>query len=202
MTIMSEQGALLERTDPRPAPWVFDVLLGIGVTLIVSLVITADIEGNDPDGWAYLWAVGLGGLMLVRRRYPVIVVALSAGAVISYYAAGFPAIGVAVPLAAAVFSAAECGRVAAAVVASASVLLISVSYRLATGQDPAVVVGYDLPGHALLLAAAIAFGDSLRSRRELRRQSAENATCASWSSARWRNGSRSLGNSMTPSGRR
>ncbi|HWS50691.1 MAG TPA: sensor histidine kinase [Microbacterium sp.] len=159
----------------QPAPWVFDVLLGMGVTLVVSLFIAADIEGADPDAWSYLWAVGLGGLMLVRRRYPVLVVVLSAGAVLSYYAAGYPAIGVAVPLAAAAFSAAEFGRMGAAVISSASVLVISVVYRLAIDQDPAVVVGYELPGHALLLGAAIAFGDSLRARRALRTKSVEIA---------------------------
>lgn len=159
----------------RTAPWALDVLLGIGVTLVVSLSIAADIQGARPDGWAYLWAVGLGALMLVRRRYPMIVVILSAGAVVAYYASGYPAIGVAVPLAAAVFSAAEYGRVTASIVASVAVLVISTAYRLAIGQDPAVVVGYELPGHALLLAGAIAFGDSVRSRRELRKKSSEIA---------------------------
>src|SRR5690606_30372157 len=99
----------------------------------------------------------------------------SVGAVIAYYAAGYPPIGVAVPLAAAVFTAAEFGRVRAAIIASAAVIVISVGYRLAVGQDPAFVVGYELPGHALLLGGAIAFGDSVRSRRELRRQADEIA---------------------------
>ncbi|MGJ3509641.1 sensor histidine kinase [Enemella sp. A6] len=159
----------------RPAPWVLDGLLGIGVTLVVSLFIAADIDSADPDGWAYLWAVGLGALMLARRRYPLIVVLLTAGGVIAYYASGYPAIGVSVPLAAAVFSAAEYGRAAAAIVASASVLAISIGYRLAIGQAPALVVGYELPGHALLLAGAIAFGDNVRSRRQLRHKSSRIA---------------------------
>ena len=167
-----------DRSMPRggePAPWVFDVLLGIGVALTVSLFIAADISRNEPDAWAYLWAAGLGALMLVRRRYPVLVVIMSVAALISYYAAGYPPIGVAVPLAAAVFSAAEFGRMGAAVIASIVVITISVGYRLAIGQDPAYVVGYELPGHALLLAGAIALGDSVRSRRELRRQGARIA---------------------------
>jgi signal transduction histidine kinase len=99
---------------------------------------------------------------------------MSVAALISYYAAGYPPIGVAVPLAAAVFSAAEFGRMGAAVIASIVVITISVVYRLAIGQDPAYVV-YELPGHALLLAGAIALGDSVRSRRELRRQGARIA---------------------------
>lgn len=162
-------------TGSRPAPWVLDGLLGIGVALVVSLFIAADIDGADPDGWAYLWAVGLGALMLARRRYPMIVVILSAAGVVAYYASGYPAIGIAVPLAAAVFSAAEYGRAGASIVASVAVLVISVGYRLAIGQDPAVVVGYELPGHALLLAGAIAFGDNVRSRRELRQKSSQIA---------------------------
>lgn len=158
-----------------PAPWVFDLLLGIGVALTVSLFIASDISQDEPDGWAYLWAAGLGALMLIRRRYPVVVVLLSVAAVISYYAAGYPPIGVAVPLAAAVFSAAEFGRAGTAIAASAAVISVSVGYRLTVGQDPAFVVGYDLPGHAVLLAGAVAFGDSVRSRRQLRRKSAEIA---------------------------
>lgn len=173
---MTTEPTLADGSDDAPAPWVFDVLLGIGVALVVSMFIAADIQGSEPAAWAYLWAIGLGGLMLVRRRYPVIVLVLSAAAVLSYYAAGYPAIGVAVPLAAAVFTAAERKRVAAAIATSAAILTISVVYRLAEGQDPALVVGFDLPGHALLFAAAIAFGDSLRARRELRAKSMEVAT--------------------------
>lgn len=171
---MIDSDRIMPRDDGAPAPWVFDVLLGVGVTLTVSLFIAADISQNEPDAWAYLWAAGLGALMLVRRRYPVLVVIMSAVGLISYYVAGYPPIGVAVPLAAAVFSAAEFGRMGAAVIASIVVLTISVVYRLAIGQDPAYVV-YELPGHALLLAGAIALGDSVRSRRELRRQGARIA---------------------------
>lgn len=171
---MIDAGRTVPRGDGEPAPWLFDVLLGIGVALTVSLSIAADIGRDKPDAWAYLWAAGLGALMLVRRRYPVLVVTMSVAALISYYAAGYPPIGVAVPLAAAVFSAAEFGRMGAAVTASIVVITISVVYRLAIGQDPAYVV-YELPGHALLLAGAIALGDSVRSRRELRRQGARIA---------------------------
>ncbi|HEX6954342.1 MAG TPA: histidine kinase [Agromyces sp.] len=147
-------------------PWAVDALLGVGVTLTVSLVIAADLDGSGDGGWAaYLWAIGLGGLMLVRRRHPVLVLALSVVGLFAYYAAGLPPIGVAVPVAAAVFSAAEAGRLVAAAVASGVVLGVSTAYRLAVGQDPGYVLAFELPGHLLLLAAAAALGDGLRSRR-------------------------------------
>lgn len=172
---MADEGRTALRSKAQPAAWVLDALLGLGVTLIVAVFVAADVGQSEPEGWAYLWAVGLGGLMLVRRLYPVIVVILSVGAVLSYYAADYPPIGLAVPLAAAVFSAAEYGRVTAAVVASATVTVVSVAYRLAVGQNSSFVVGYELPGQALLLAGAIALGDSVRARRELRRQAGEIA---------------------------
>jgi len=151
------------------------VLLAVAVTLVVSLLIAADVNRSGPTPWAHGWSVALGALLLVRRRYPVLVVALSVVAVIGYYVAGNPPIGVAVPVAAAVFSAAEYGRMVAAAVASILLVAVSVIYRLTDGQDPGFVIGYELPGHAILLAGAIALGDSVRARRELRRQAAEIA---------------------------
>ncbi|WP_341718284.1 histidine kinase [Micromonospora sp. FIMYZ51] len=147
-------------------PWVVDVLLGVGVAATVSIVITANEGGrHGPEPVAYLWAVGLGALMLARRRYPVVVLAVTVLGLFAYYAVGYPAVGLAVPVAAALFSAAEYGRLAAAVAAAALVTVVSVVFRLAEGQEFSFVVGYELAGHVLLMGAAIALGDSLRSRR-------------------------------------
>lgn len=158
-------------------PWAVDALLGVGVTLTVSLVIAADLDGSGDGGWAaYLWAIGLGGLMLVRRRHPVLVLALSVVGLFAYYAAGLPPIGVAVPVAAAVFSAAEAGRLVAAAVASGVVLTVSTAYRLAVGHDPGYVLAFELPGHLLLLAAAAALGDAMRSRRAAQARADEIAS--------------------------
>ena len=142
------------------------MLLGSAVAVTLAVVISADQGGrNEPDTFAYLWAVGLGGLLLARRRHPLLVLAISVLGLFSYYIAGYPAIGVAVPVAAALLSAAEFGRLAWAVVAAVLTLVTSVGFRLADGEDLSYVVGYDLAGHVLLMSAAIALGDSLRSRR-------------------------------------
>ncbi|MEU4539128.1 histidine kinase [Streptosporangium sp. NPDC023825] len=150
----------------RLPPWAVDALIGAGVTLIVSVVISAGQGGRQgPDAIAHLWAVGLGALMLVRRRHPVAVLAVTALGLFAYYAAGHPAVGLAVPVAAALFSAAEFGRLVHAVVTATVVIAVSLFFRLAEGDDFSFVVGYELAGHILLMAAAIALGDSLRSRR-------------------------------------
>lgn len=147
-------------------PWLIDAAFGLGVTLVLAVVITANRGGSrDPDLAAYLWAGGLGALMLARRRYPRAVLLVTAFGLFAYYAAGYPAVGVAVPVAAALYSAAEAGRLATAVATAALVVAVSLTFRLVEGQDPAYVVGYELASHLGLIVTAIALGDSVRSRR-------------------------------------
>lgn len=155
--------------DERRLPaWVVDALLGVAVALIMSAVISADHGGrHDPDAVAYLWAIGLGSLMLVRRRHPVVVLAVTVLGLFAYYAAGYPAVGVAVPIAAALYSAAEFGRMRWSIGAALIALVTSVFFRLGDGQDLSLVLGYEFAGHVFLMAGAIALGDSIRSRRAL-----------------------------------
>lgn len=148
--------------------WPLDVVLAFAVTGVLIVIISADVGGqSDPDLVTYLWAVGLGALMLVRRRYPVLVLGVSVLGLFAYYSFGYPAIGVAVPVAAALFSAAEAGRLRWAIGGALVVIGASVFFRLAEGAAISLVVGYELAGHVLLMAAAIALGDGLRSRRRL-----------------------------------
>lgn len=136
------------------------------VTAVLVLMISANYGGEvEADALAYLWAAGLGALMLVRRSYPVLVLALSVLGLFAYYVAGYPAVGISVPVAAALFSASEAGRLRWSVGAGLVVVGVSVFFRLSEGQAASLVVGYELAGHVLLMAAATALGDGLRSRR-------------------------------------
>ncbi len=148
-----------------------DLALFAGVTTVLSIVVSADQAGSrSPDLLAYLWAVGLGALMLVRRTMPRVVLVLTAFGFFSYYAAGFPAVGVALPVSAALFSATEAGHLRASVLTGVVVLAASSSFRVATGQPASYVLGYELLGHAALIAAVIALGYSVRARRDLARR--------------------------------
>ncbi|HEY0000374.1 MAG TPA: sensor histidine kinase, partial [Actinoplanes sp.] len=103
-----------------------DLVLAAGVAATLALVVSAGQGGRSgTDGGAYLWAGALGALMFWRRSFPRAVLALTVFGLFAYYAAGYPAIGVAVPVAAALFSAAEAGRRRAAVCAATSVLAVS-----------------------------------------------------------------------------
>ncbi|MFC7463088.1 sensor histidine kinase [Brachybacterium sp. GCM10030252] len=145
-----------------------DIILALAVTGVLVAIISAGVGGDtESDAVTYLWAAGLGAVMLVRRRYPVLVLAVSVLGLFAYYSFGYPAIGVAVPVAAALFSAAEAGRLRWAIGAALLVVGASVFFRLAEGEAASLVIGYELAGHVLLMAAAIALGDGLRSRRRL-----------------------------------
>lgn len=161
--------------DQVPA-WLLDLLLGIAVTLVIALVITADQGGRQrPDLLAYLFAAGFGGLMLVRRHFPVVVLVGTMFLLFAYYALGYPAIGLAVPVSAALYSAAELGRLQPAIVVSLLLLIVSTYFRVLDGQSLAFLLGYELISAVTMMAAAIALGDSTRARRALRAEQAQTA---------------------------
>lgn len=154
--------------------WIVDTALAVVVTATLTVVISARQGGTQqPDAVAYGWAAGLGVLMFARRSYPRAVLLVSALGLFAYYAAGYPAVGIAVPLAAALFSAAEAGRLRAAAVTAGVVLVVSFGFRLLHGQDVAFLLGYELATHVTLMAAAIALGDGARGRREQRARQRE-----------------------------
>lgn len=148
-----------------------DLLLCVAVTVVLAVIVSSDQGDAGPvNPLAYLWALGLGLLMLVRRSHPLLMLVLTVVGFFSYYVAGFPSIGVAVPVAAALFSAAETGHTRAALAAGLVTLSGSTAYRVVVQQNLAYVLGYELASHLTLMAAVVALGHSLRTARQLRRR--------------------------------
>jgi len=156
----------------RPIPpVVIDIALAIVVTAGIAVATAARVEPEalEPDVWAYLFAVGIGALMLVRRRWPAGVLIATTGLLFAYYMIGYPAVGVSVPIAGAAYSAAEQGRLRLAIAVSGLVLIVATLYRL-TEEPAAKLIGFEGAQNLVLLIAVIALGDSIRARREVRRQ--------------------------------
>src|SRR5215472_642937 len=147
-----------------------DVALGSGVFAVIATAMAADLKpGRTPDVFAYLIAIGLGLLMLVRRRYPGLALAATVVGLMGYYVAGYSPVGMAVPVAAALYSAAENGRLRLAIGTAAALILFTDAYRLVVArQSPAYLLGFELAVTVTVMAAAIALGDSIRTRRLLR----------------------------------
>ncbi|MEU4773353.1 histidine kinase [Micromonospora sp. NPDC023644] len=150
---------------------VLDLLIGVAVSTVVALAITANVGGDrGRDVPAYLFAVGLGALVLLRRRAPTTVLVVSAAGLVAYYVAGYPPVGLALPLAAALYSAAEAGQLRWAVLVGLGLLVLSTAFRAMGGTSVAYLIGFELASSVAIMAAAIALGDGVRSRRLRRRE--------------------------------
>lgn len=86
--------------------------------------------------------------------------------------------GLAVPVAAALYSAAEQGRVRWAIGTAAGLLLVSTIVQIVEGDDLAHVLGFEFAGSAGLMACVVALGDSVRARRLWRVELARQAGSA------------------------
>lgn len=149
-------------------PLVLDALLGVAVAVVVTIAVASRMDERAPAAGAFLFAVIFGALMLFRRRWPVLVLIITALAICVYYTIDYPAIGLALPMAAALYSAAEKRHVLTASVVAVVLFGLSMVFRLRAGEDPALLFGYELVSTAALMAASIALGDGVRARRELR----------------------------------
>ncbi|WP_092554421.1 sensor histidine kinase [Actinoplanes derwentensis] len=143
-----------------------DTAVAAGVAGVLALIASAELDGHG-SGWAYLAAVALGALMLGRRRWARTVLVCTVLGLFTWYAAGLPPIGVAVPVAAALYSAAEAGHRRSACAGAFVALGVSVGFRLREGQDFGYVVLYDGTAHLALMGAAIALGELVRARRRI-----------------------------------
>lgn len=153
------------------SPWLIEALLATFVALAIALIIATSQGGQHrPDGLAYLFAAGFGALMLLRRNHPLVVLAATILGLFAYYTCGYPAIGVAIPVVAALYSAAEAGFLQPAVVAGIVVLGVSWFFRIHDGESIPFLFGYELVSNVALIAAAIALGDNVRARRVRRAQ--------------------------------
>jgi hypothetical protein len=85
----------------------------VGIVICASMTVAAEPSSRRVDLIAYLLGLA-AGLLLVRRRWPVPVLAGSALLIITYHVLDHPAIGLAFPLVAALYSAAVAGAIVGA----------------------------------------------------------------------------------------
>jgi signal transduction histidine kinase len=143
----------------------WDAALGVVTAVVIGAAVTANVRGEGTPVVAYLFAAGFGALMLVRRSQPVLALVASGIGLLGYYALGLPPIGLALPISAALYSAAEAERLRWAIGVAVTLVAVSSVARGYGGEDPAYLFAYELPTTAAVMAAAIVLGDSARTRR-------------------------------------
>jgi signal transduction histidine kinase len=145
-----------------------DVVLAGAVAVVLSVVILMSQLGSGarPDVMAYVFALGFGAVLLLHRTTPVAVLVLSILGTFAYYALGYPPIGVALPVVAALYCAAESGLTRWAVGGGILVMSVSMYFRLRDDPQPVgFVLGTDSVTNLGLITAAIALGYGVRARR-------------------------------------
>lgn len=158
--------------------WV-DVGFAVGVFAVIAVAITADLPDvrgtRQLDGYAYLFAVGLGALMLVRRQFPTATLLATAFGTCAYYIFQYPPIGLALPMGAALYVAAEAGRLRWAAATAAAVLGLSLYFRIVQGEQLRYLLLYDTVLTIAVMAVAIALGAARRAQRLWRLEVQERA---------------------------
>ena len=156
------------------SPALVDGLLAYAVAMAVGVAVFTSSADGQPGSWpAYLFALGFGLILLLRRRQPVLVLILTSLGICVYYALEYPPIGLALPIAAALFSAAEAGRLRVGIIISVILVGLAVYFQIVGGRDVGQLIGYELPPVIALMGASLALGDGARSRRLLRESQRE-----------------------------
>jgi len=137
-----------------------DGLLGYAVAMAVGVAVLSRAGDGRPDSWpAYVFALGFGLILLIRRRHPVQVLIITSLGICAYYALQYPPIGLALPIAAALFSAAEAGYLRISIVVSVGLVGLAVYFQIAGGREVGPLLGYELPPVIALMGASLALGD-------------------------------------------
>jgi len=151
-----------------------DGLLAYAVAMAVGVAVFTSSADRQPGSWpAYLFALGFGLILLLRRRHPVLVLILTSLGICLYYTLDYPPIGLALPIAAALFSAAEAGQLRIGIIASLILVGLAVYFQIVGGRNVGQLIGYELPPVIALMGASLALGDGARSRRLLKESQRE-----------------------------
>jgi MYXO-CTERM domain-containing protein len=98
---------------PRLSPWLTDVLLAVATALVAvaSVTVSTEPDSRPPDVLAFGLAASLGGILLLRRRWPLPVLVVSVAVLQAYHVLSYPAIGMTL-LAVAFYTVAVRGQIA------------------------------------------------------------------------------------------
>jgi class 3 adenylate cyclase len=160
--------SLRQRLQHLPAP-----MIDAGLALAMAVVITISIRvspqpGDSPDVLAYALGLTIASLALVRRRWPVAGLLVSAATMQVYYLLDYPGIRPAVPLAVALATAWATGHQRWSLLVVAWFAGAPLLFRTLVDPEPLPRVLNDSVPDVVLFAAVLLLGEAVRTRRALR----------------------------------
>ena len=159
---------LRHRLQRLPVP-VIDAGLPLAVAVVITITIRVSPQpGDNPDVLAYALGLTIAALVLVRRRWPVAVLLVSAATVQVYYLLDYAGIRPAVPLAVALATAWAAGHQRWSLLVVAWFAGAPLLFRTLVDPEPLSRVLNDSVPDVVLLAAVLLLGEAVRTRRALR----------------------------------
>ncbi|MEV1146166.1 sensor histidine kinase [Micromonospora sp. NPDC049799] len=158
---------------PTRSTWWVDLLVaGVGgAAITVSTSVATEPTSRSSSLAAYVFGVLLGGMLVVRRRWPTGVLVGSLLTVVVYNLTDFPSVSPIWPLLVPLYTVARAGRMVVAALVGGSMLLISIGWIAWSDLLPLDVLDGALR-ESVLLALVLALATANRNRemwtRELR----------------------------------
>ncbi|GAB3964372.1 sensor histidine kinase [Plantactinospora veratri] len=135
-----------------------DVLLALVSAVAITLATEVAGEPSSRDSTVAAAALGVttGGLLLFRRRHPVLVLVLSLVAIMGYNLTDFPSVSPIWPLLLPLYTVARAGQPLIGAAVGVSTLLISTGWVMNAGVEPLRLLDGALREAAMLALALVA----------------------------------------------
>jgi class 3 adenylate cyclase len=160
--------SLRQRLQRLPTP-ASDAVLALAVAVVITIAIsTSPLPGAPADALTYALGLTIAALVLVRRRWPVAVLLVSAVTLQVYYLLDYAGIRPAVPLAVALATAWAAGHLRWSLLIAAWFAGAPLLFRTLVESEPVRQVLNDSVPDVVLLAAVLLLGEAVRTRRALR----------------------------------
>jgi hypothetical protein len=159
--------SLRQRLQRLPAPAI-DASLALAVAVVLTITIrVSPPEGRRPDALAYALGLTIAALAMVRRRWPLAVLLVSAATLQVYYLFDHAGIRPAVPLAVALATAWFAGHLRWSLLVTAWFAGAPLLFRTLVDPEPLRRVLNDSVPDVVLFAAVLLLGEAVRNRRAL-----------------------------------
>jgi class 3 adenylate cyclase len=158
---------LRHRLQHLPVP-VIDAGLALAVAIVITITIrVSPPEGRRPDALAYALGLTIAALALVRRRWPLAVLLVSAATLQIYYLLDYAGIRPAVPLSVALATAWAAGHLRWSLLIAAWFAGAPLLFRTLVDPEPVRRVLNESVPDVVLFAAVLLLGEAVRTRRAL-----------------------------------
>ncbi len=158
---------LRHRLQHLPVP-VIDAGLALAVAIVITITIrVSPPEGRRPDALAYALGLTIAALALVRRRWPLAVLLMSAATLQIYYLLDYAGIRPAVPLSVALATAWAAGHLRWSLLIAAWFAGAPLLFRTLVDPEPVRRVLNESVPDVVLFAAVLLLGEAVRTRRAL-----------------------------------